>query len=343
MSQDFEQTKTDLPGFAEAMPEWVPPAVQNYVGHTEMGIPIRALARHRGCHASTVLRQIRRVETLRDDPLVDGMLSSLGSPGDEKQAQAPVADASADATLGEGLDVLRQMCASGTVLAVAAEMEKAVIVRVHTDGGSTRMGVVDRTVAEALALREWIATDAPGRITRYKITTQGRAAVAQDAEETGGSNRTPGHGRVRYSVIESPVAALARRRDRDGEPFLTIRQLRAGEHLREDFELARLGPRLGPVWELFHRELDGKILPDRPSPHSPAGRAERRVIEAMQDLGPGLSEVTLRCCCYLEGLEATEKRLGWSARSGKIVLRIALMRLERYYAATAGSAAAMIG
>jgi len=41
--------------------------------------------------------------------------------------------------------------------------------------------------------------------------------------------------------------------------------------------------------------------------------------------------VALRCCCYLQGLEIVEKRMGWSARSGKIVLRIALQRLRRHY------------
>jgi len=51
----------------------------------------------------------------------------------------------------------------------------------------------------------------------------------------------------------------------------------------------------------------------------------------MDFLGPGLSEVALRCCCFLEGMETTEKRLGWSARSGKIVLRIALQRLKLQY------------
>ena len=51
----------------------------------------------------------------------------------------------------------------------------------------------------------------------------------------------------------------------------------------------------------------------------------------------------LRCCCYLEGLEAAEKKLGWSARSGKIVLRIALMRLKQHYDETTGPGGGLIG
>ena len=34
--------------------------------------------------------------------------------------------------------------------------------------------------------------------------------------------------------------------------------------------------------------------------------------------------MALRCCCLLEGLEQVERRHGWSARSGKVVLRFHL-------------------
>jgi len=51
----------------------------------------------------------------------------------------------------------------------------------------------------------------------------------------------------------------------------------------------------------------------------------------LRTLGPGLGDVALRVCCFLEGLESAEKHFDWSARSGKIVLRIALQRLVQFY------------
>ncbi|MGR3586598.1 MAG: DUF6456 domain-containing protein, partial [Pseudooceanicola nanhaiensis] len=66
------------------------------------------------------------------------------------------------------------------------------------------------------------------------------------------------------------------------------------------------------------------------------------VAGALRDLGPGLGDVVLRCCCYQQGLETAEQTLGWSARSGKIVLRIALQRLRRHYDEL-GDAGGMIG
>ena len=56
-----------------------------------------------------------------------------------------------------------------------------------------------------------------------------------------------------------------------------------------------------------------------------------------------LGDLVLRVCCFLEGLEITERRLGWSARSGKVVLKLALERLARHYADRYGPGGPLIG
>ncbi len=56
---------------------------------------------------------------------------------------------------------------------------------------------------------------------------------------------------MRYNLAESPLTALARRRDKSGEPFLTDDLVTVGERLREDFELAQMGPRVAQNWDRF--------------------------------------------------------------------------------------------
>ena len=67
----------------------------------------------------------------------------------------------------DGVRVLWRLLETGAVLAVAADMERAVIVREGAQGQSTRTGVVDRAIAEAMALKGWIAAPTSARITRY--------------------------------------------------------------------------------------------------------------------------------------------------------------------------------
>jgi DNA-binding CsgD family transcriptional regulator len=58
-----------------------PEEAHRYLAHTAEGRPLREIAREAGCHASTVLRQVRKLETLRDDPLVDRVLAAHGLAG----------------------------------------------------------------------------------------------------------------------------------------------------------------------------------------------------------------------------------------------------------------------
>ncbi len=353
------------------LPDWVPDAVRHYMLHTEIEVPIRGVARAMGVHASTILRQIRKVEGQRDDPLIDGgirrlsgdLLTQADRQGLERGEDAPVSlrceperQEARERFEAEAARILRRMCETGAVLAAAENMDKAVVVREGPDGDTSRSAVVERDIAQKLALRDWITlSGAPGRITRYRVTAAGRAALkgllaraenlalgfaesqspfARDGAPAAGSgHRGAKVTALRGPMAESPLAGLARRRDRDGRHFLTRELVAAGERLREDFEISRMGAGDEVDWDAMMR-----IAPDDPvrlggmSEGSSPEAARARVAAALSDLGPGLGDVALRCCCFLEGLELAEKRMGWAARSGKIVLRIALERLRRHYA-----------
>ena len=352
--------------FAGAVPVWLPRAAMNYLRHIEGGVAIRALARAQGCHASTVLRQVRRIERRRDEFLIDEALKDLGASlakSDVQEKTPMTANFDANCKLPdeltverEGRRVLRRLAEPGAVLAVARDMEKAVVVRETKDGRTIRTGVVDRAIAQAMALKDWISCKTEGKISRYKITQAGRGAMqrlmaadpnenkgfAEAAASFGDQHRDWGEKdvmedgesrprRIRYNVAESPIASLARRRDKDGNPFLSDDLVTAGERLREDFEMAQMGPRVAQNWERFLTGSDKGSMDGGAGPASGPDAARNRVSAALRDIGPGLGDVVLRCCCFLEGMETAEKRMGWSARSGKIVLRIALQQLKRHY------------
>ena len=131
--------------------------------------------------------------------------------------------------------------------------------------------------------------------------------------------------------MESPVTVLARRRDKAGQLFLDARLVQAAERLREDFVMAQLDKVDFDVAQDLIKALETRKVPGSnvAPPGTKAARA--RVLDVFRDLGPGLGDVVLRCCCHLEGVESAEQAMGWCARSGKIVLRIALQRISRQY------------
>lgn len=352
---------------AAIWPTWLPDGVRLYLNYIRGERTLRDIALSEGCHASTILRKVRALEHRRDDPLIDEALwsfeelpplevnrVSIATQKDDIRMSAPIRLASkvapCEAVIArEARRILRRLSESGAVLAVANDMDKAAVMK-----GEVRIGVVDRNIAQAFALKDWIAAKSTGRVGVYLITAAGRAALKRlladekpsDSEDgdtapfanqhrTWGersiSDKTGPSGRMRYNLSESPLTALGRRTDKDGKPFLDRSLIAAGERLREDFEMAQMGPRVAQNWDRFLAASDRSSVQSGGGESGRSSLARARIAAALRDLGPGLGDVALRCCCFLEGLEVTEKRMGWSARSGKIVLRIALIRLKRHY------------
>ena len=257
----------------------------------------------------------------------------------------------------EARRILRRLCEAHTFLLVSPEMDKSAVFKEAIPGRRTRIAVVDREVAQVFALKDWIAGKHSGRVGIYRITSAGKSALkrllAEDRKRREPASpysdsttafqeqhkemgeryvsEPSGARRIRCNLAESPLTTLARKKAPDGTPYLGSDHLNAGERLREDFEIAQMGPRVAQNWENFlTTSVSGGRHPDSGGSDS-ALRARDRVSAALKELGPGLADIAFRCCCFLEGLETAEKRLGWSARAGKVVLRIALQRLVEHY------------
>lgn len=142
---------------------------------------------------------------------------------------------------------------------------------------------------------------------------------------------------IRRSILindgESPLGWLRKRKGRNGAPLIDEFQFEAGERLRYDFWQAQMTPRITTNWTMSGSSKRGRrAAPDTQSAlRDGVIAAKRRILKALDAVGPELAGVVLDVCCHLQGLEEAEKSHGWPQRSGKVVLQIALTRLARHY------------
>ncbi len=255
---------------------------------------------------------------------------------------------------------LRRLAEPGSFLLVAPIASKGAVFCKANDFAKP-IAMVPAEVSAAFLQEGWIQAGLrSGRSIRYHITADGRSAlkrlIAEDVAKrlppTGFAEMSsPFRGQheligerlvidpatgatraMRVNLAEDALGWLTRRKGADGKPFLSAAEYEAGERLRQDFEAAQMAPSISQDWRRFL--TPGDRLSGTPV-HRGAGEgpmaARDRVTRALAALGPGLSDVALRVCCFLEGLEACENRMGWSSRSGKVVLKIALQRLAQHY------------
>ncbi|WP_448582292.1 DUF6456 domain-containing protein [Thermaurantiacus sp.] len=130
---------------------------------------------------------------------------------------------------------------------------------------------------------------------------------------------------VHVNLDESPLSWLSRRN------LLSGRQVAAGERLRRDYHAAQLSPRVTMRWDMAVPAARRSAGSWAQTQAMGSVGARTRFHAAMEAVGPGLADILWRVVCEAEGLEAAERGLRWPARSGKLVLGIALDRLAAHY------------
>lgn len=128
---------------------------------------------------------------------------------------------------------------------------------------------------------------------------------------------------------ESPVAWLARRRDRQGRPWLTPAQIAAGERLRADVEIALSGPSLTMRWDALPRSGGGSSA--RIEPRDRTLAAGQRVRTALAACAPDARAMINRICVRGSSLMLAETDLGLRRSRGRALLVEGLEALARHY------------
>jgi hypothetical protein len=131
---------------------------------------------------------------------------------------------------------------------------------------------------------------------------------------------------VAINLKESPLRWLATRKDTNGQPYLELHEIEAGERYRADFTKAGLSPRMGVN---FDNISSGGRSPESFSDMRLA--AIERMALARKVIGPELSSLMTDFLGFLIGLEECETQRNWPARSAKVVVKLALSHLARHY------------
>jgi hypothetical protein len=135
---------------------------------------------------------------------------------------------------------------------------------------------------------------------------------------------------IEHNLNESPILRLARPAGGEAQPFLCAAELAAGERLRLLVERAQLQGRTTMSYSPTH-----SVTGDRRGKAAEAGDmaidARRRLDAIARELPADCFGVALDVCGFLKGLQQVEQERQWPRRSAKLVLRIALRQLARYF------------
>lgn len=144
--------------------------------------------------------------------------------------------------------------------------------------------------------------------------------LADGGKQTKGVRRS-----VAVNQVESPLGWLFR------HGHLTQEQFDAGEQLRSDWERANLSPCVTMRWDPAPAQPRGHGKPQMLTRTEQQASAKGRFDAALEAAGSDMADILWRVVCAGEGMRDAETALGWPARAGKLVLKMALDRVAAFY------------
>jgi len=172
-------------------------------------------------------------------------------------------------------------------------------------------------------------------LRRHKAKIQGKAHAAQhrdyierDIYIPGGSKR-----KAVFNANASPLRRLARLKDKAGEPILSAAEIEAGERFASDYNFCHLGQ----ISTQNYMQAAGASGQKSATTMSRAEDisisrldAKKRVMQILNDLG-GLDRAVIGVCVNELSLDNLERTENWARTSGRMILKLGLQRLVKYY------------
>ena len=205
--------------------------------------------------------------------------------------------------------------------AALASLEEALCRDSGISGASGIMKAVGSDPSKPAVVREALDNDTINPFRAQHLQLARRLIATAD-----------GHADVVVDEAESPLAWLARRKGRDGEPLIDPVQFQAGERLRGDFTRAQMTPQVTSSWD--PTVTRGRGQSGSMTFADTAVAARQQVRQALEALAPEFADLLLDVCCFLKGLEDVERERRWPPRSAKVVLQLGLDQLARHYGLT---------
>lgn len=171
-------------------------------------------------------------------------------------------------------------------------------------------------------------SEAPGRFADPRLLVEKPLPQDGQVRRTGKGKKKSRKRLARsltVNLAESPLGWL------HAHGHLSDRQFDAGERLRSDWERANLAPNITMNWQMTPGSGGRRHAPTMLHQSEMQIAAKQRFDRGLAYIGEDLCDIAWRIICGGEAVPVAEKALGWPARSGKLVLRIALDRLGDYY------------